>query len=146
MLSPSAVKFPISRFQDLVQKFFPFPSRSFWLEFHICSHYFGAKTENVNLAAIMDLSCFSLYLFSFLSFFFLKFFRRDNVRQLWLDKGGWVIRRAGRKKTYLGWTLKMKTHPPTKKEVSKSAITNLAIRITYGSISNKPVNQRYLKI
>ena len=39
----------------------------------------------------------------------------------------------------------MKTHPSAKKEVSKFVIANLAIRIMYGVISNKPVNQRYLK-
>ena len=39
----------------------------------------------------------------------------------------------------------MKTHPSTKKEVSKFVIANLAIRIMYGVISNKPVNQGYLK-
>ena len=36
--------------------------------------------------------------------------------------------------------------PPCKKSnVSKSVIANLAVRIMYGVISNKPLNQCYLK-
>ena len=44
-----------------------------------------------------------------------------------------------------GCTLNMETHPTAKKVLSKFVIANLAIRITWGVISNKLVNQRYLK-
>ena len=45
-----------------------------------------------------------------------------------------------------GWTLKMATDPSAKEELSQSIVANLImIIVIYGAISNKPVNQCYLK-
>ena len=113
---------------------------SFWLEFHVPSPYFGAETEKVNLFTIMNLSCFSLYLFIWFSFFlFLKIFQRGVVL---LDNPSWM--RVG--ELLEGLDIEYgDLYPSTKKEVSKSVIAIIAIRILYGAISNKPVNQSCLK-
>ena len=52
---------------------------SFWLVFPISCPYFCPQTENVNLATIMNLCCFNLYVFVLLSFIF-----------LYLDNASWI--------------------------------------------------------
>ena len=89
----------------------------------------------------MDLSCFSLYLFGFLFFcvFLLKLCRGWVVL---LDNSSWM--RVGELSEGLG--IEDGDSPTHKKEVLKSVITILAIRIIYGTISNKLVNQLQLKM
>ena len=105
-----------------------------------CFYSICCSTNYEGKAAIMTLSCFSLYFLGLLSFFFLKFCRGRGggvFRKLKLDEGGWV----------LGGLDIEDGDPPIckKRNVSKSVIANLAIRIMYGVISNKPLNRRYLK-
>ena len=84
----------------------------------------------------MNLSCFSLYLFIWFSFFlFLKIFQRGVVL---LDNPSWM--RVG--ELLEGLDIEYgDLYPSTKKQVSKSVIAIIAIRILYGAISNKPVNK-----
>ena len=49
--------------------------------FHVSYPYFSAQTENVNLANLLNLFCFNLYLFGLLFFFIV-------VRQIKLDEVG----------------------------------------------------------
>ena len=83
----------------LCQNFFPFPSRFFLTGI---PYYFSIfrSTNWEGKATMINLSCFSLYLFGLLSFFFLKFCggRRGGggvVREIKLDEDGRVIERVG---------------------------------------------------
>ena len=97
---------------------------------HVSCPYLGAETENVNLATIVNLRCFNLYLFGLLSLSFLL-----------LDNSSWM--RVGD----LSGGLDIEDgDPPTRKKGGvKLRKANLVIRIMYGVISNEPIRQMYFK-
>ena len=129
----------MQKYKCSMPKFFPI-SVSIVLTGVPCFYSIFCSTNWKAKAAIMTLSCFSLYFLGLLSFFFLTFCRGRGggvFREFKLDEGGWVLG---------GLDIEDGDAPIRKKmNVSKSVIANLAIRIMYGVISNKPLNQRYLK-
>ena len=129
----------MQKYKCSMPKFFPI-SVSIVLTGVPCFYSIFCSTNWKAKAAIMTLSCFSLYFLGLLSFFFLTFCRGRGggvFREFKLDEGGWVLG---------GLDIEDGDAPIRKKmNVSKSVIANLAIRIMYGVISNKPLNRCYLK-